>query len=57
MELYKIIEDTEILPAGIVGYIKETGKEEQTGLTMFYPLRAFPIYRTTVELTNLERID
>lgn len=57
MELYKTIDDTLTVPAGTVGYIKEIGKEELSGLCMFYPLHAYPIYRTSMKISNLERID
>lgn len=57
MEFYKVINDTFAISAGTIGKIIITGNENKTGLTMFYPLDNCPVYRSVIEIFNLERIE
>ena len=57
MELYKTLDDTLTVPEGTVGYIRKTNYKIKPKLVKFYPLKGFPVHRTFIELSKLERID
>lgn len=57
MELYKILDDTLTVPEGTVGYIRKANYKVKPELVKFYPLKGFPVCRTFIELSKLERID
>ncbi len=57
MELYKTLDDTLTVPKGTVGYIRKANYKIKPELIKFYPLKGFPVHRTFIELSKLERID